>query len=121
MMLRDINTEVLIDLNITAHQFILAILLMSKQYDHLEKYIKESNSYDTFPYDLERLALKSLVAYHNDKPYNFKSIVVQPEFHQVLYKDDIFQELLNTYPAKVTRPDGVVSFLPRGFGLLLYQ
>jgi hypothetical protein len=112
-MLRDVNTEVLINLNINAHQFIIAILLVNKYYDHLEKYLKESDSYDSFPDDLRRLSKKSLVAYQPDKEYNFKSIVVQPEFLRTLHKDDIFEELLLEYPMKVQRPDGVMAFLKR--------
>ena len=112
-MLRDVNTEVLINLNINAHQFIIMILLVDKQYDHLDKYLVASNSYDTFPDDLRRLSKKSLVAYHNDKPYNYKSIVVQPEFLCTLYKDDIFEELYNQFPKKATRPDGMVAYLRR--------
>ena len=112
-MLRDVNTEVLINLNINAHQFIIAIMLMNKYYDHLDKYLKESNSLDSFPDDLKRLSSKSLVAYHKNKPYDFKSIVVQPEFLRTLHKDDIFEELHDAFPVKVQRPDGVYAFLRR--------
>ena len=112
-MLRDVNTEVLINLKINAHQFIIAILLMNKYYDHLDKYLNETDSVDTFPDDLRRLSSKSLVAYHKDKPFNFKSIVVQPEFLRTLHKDDIFEEMLQAYPIKVQRPDGVTAFLKR--------
>jgi hypothetical protein len=112
-MLRDVNTEVLIKLNITAHQFIIAILLMNKFYDHLEEYLKESDSYDAFPDDLRRLAKKSLVAYYSDQPYKYKNIVVQPEFLTLLFKDDMFAELLDLYPNKVSRPDGMIQYLRR--------
>ena len=44
-------------------------------------------------------------------PYNYKSIVVQPEFLRTLHKDDIFEELLNAFPMKVQRPDGITAFL----------
>ena len=112
-MLRDVNTEVLINLNINAHQFIIAILLMNKYYDHLDKYLIESNSRDTFPNDLRRLTKKSLVAYNKEKPYDYKSIVVQPEFLRTLHKDDIFEELHDAFPIKVQRPDGITAFLRR--------
>ena len=119
-MLRDVNTEVLITLEITAHQFIIAILLMNKYYDHLEKYLRSTDTYDAFPDDLRRLSIKSLVAYpvmksleSTSKPYNYKSIVVQPEFLRTLYKDDIFEELMLKYPQKATRPDGMVAYLRR--------
>lgn len=112
-MLRDVNTEVLINLNITAHQFIIAILLMSKQYDHLEKYLKESNSYDALPDDLAQLANKSLITYFKEQEYEFKSIKVQPEFLRTLWKDDMFEEIYSLFPIKTTRPDGVVQYLRR--------
>ena len=112
-MLRDVNTEVLINLNINAHQFIIMILLVDKQYDHLDKYLVASNSYDTFLDDLRRLSKKSLVAYPTNKPYIYKSIVVQPEFLRMLYKDDIFEELYYQFPKKATRPDGMVAYLRR--------
>jgi hypothetical protein len=112
-MLRDVNTEVLINLNITAHQFIIAILLMSKQYDHLKKYLEASKSYDTFPDDLKQLSNKSLVTYTESNEYNFKSIVVQPEFIRTLWKDNMFEEIYSIFPIKTTRPDGNVQYLRR--------
>ena len=112
-MLRQINVNVLIDLNITAHQYILAIYLMHKQYGHMEKYLKESKSYDAFPDDLTRLAQESLVSYISGKEYDFKSIMVQSKFLSTLSKDDIFIEVFELYPLKATRPDGVVHYLRR--------
>ena len=84
---------------------------MNKFYDHLDNYLVESNSIDAFPDDLQRLTKNSLVAYNKEKPYDYKSIVVQPEFLRTLHKDDIFEELLHAYPMKVQRPDGITAFL----------
>ena len=112
-MLSYVNTEVLINLNINAHQFMIAIMLVNKAYDHLDKYLNETNSVDTFPNDLSNLAKKSLVAYNKENPHNLKSIVVQPEFLSTLHKDDIFEEMFSIFPTKVQRPDGAIAFLRR--------
>jgi hypothetical protein len=110
-MLRQLNTDILINLKITAHQYIILILLVNKLYDHLEKYLKESDSYDSLPDDLKRLTQKSLVVYQTEKPYIYKSIAVQPEFLRMLYKDDLFEELYEQFPTSVTRPNGIVDYL----------
>lgn len=110
-MLREISTQVLINMKINAHQAIIGLLLMSKEYDYLEKYLIETNSYDTFEKDLKRLAAQNLVTYNSQKPYSFKSIVVKPMFIQRFSKGDNFMEFFETYPVKVTRPDGAADFL----------
>ena len=112
-MLLKVNTEVLINMKITAHQFVIANLLMGKFYDHLVKYLESTNSKDTFQDDLKQLAKASLVAYNKDNSHDLKSIVVQPEFLRTLHKDDIFEELYASFPVKVQRPDGTASFLRR--------
>lgn len=112
-MLIKVNTEVLVNMKITAHQFVIVNLLMGKFYDHLDKYLVETNSTESFPDDLAQLAKTSLVAYNKEKPHNLKSIVVQPEFLSTLHKDDIFEELYASFPVKVQRPDGTAAFLRR--------
>ena len=112
-MLRYVNTDVLIELKITAHQFIILTMVIDKQYDHLEKYLIESNSLDSFPDDLDRLSKQFLIVFNRNKPQDYKSIVAQPEFLRTLYKDDIFEELYSIFPIKVQRPDGSQAYLRR--------
>lgn len=90
------------------------IMLKDKFYGHLKDYLTSTNSYDSFPDDLNILAQHTFVAYpEKNRPYAFNTIVVQPEFLQHLHKDDIFDELADAYPVKVQRPDGVYSFLKK--------
>lgn len=110
-MLRDINTDVLIKLGINAHQYIILIMLVNKYHDHLERYLIDTNSYDSFPDDLKYLSSKSLVEYPENKPYSVKSIEVQSDFIRTLRKDNMFTELYEVYPNKITRPDGSVDYL----------
>jgi len=110
-MLREVNTHILIDLRITAHQHIIAMLLLYEAYDHLEEYLKSTNSYDSFEEDLSNLAARTLVAYNPSNIYNYKSISVLPSFMQKVAKYDNFEELYSTFPMKVSRPDGIVDYL----------
>ena len=62
-MLREINTHVLIDLKITAHQYVIAMLLLNEAHDHLDDYLNATGSYRAFEEDLSNLATRSLVTY----------------------------------------------------------
>jgi hypothetical protein len=110
-MLREVNTHVLIDLKLNAHQYIILILLMNGFHDHLEEYLEETNSKESFPDDLTYMSQLHLVSFHKEKPYDVKSIVVQSEFISSMSKDDGFIELFETYPNKVMRPNGVIDYL----------
>ena len=110
-MLREINTHILIDLKITAHQHIIAMLLLNDAYDHLDEYLKSTNSYNTFEEDLSNLAARTLVSYNPANIHNYKSIVVLPSFMRTVAKYDNFEELYSTYPMKISRPDGSVDYL----------
>lgn len=112
-MLRELNTNILIDLRITAHQYIIAMLLLDKQYDHLEKYLNDTNSYNSFEQDLKNLAARTFVRYNPSNIYSFNSIVVLPPFMKEMGKYDGFEELYNTYPNTVRRPDGKIDYLRR--------
>ena len=95
-MFREISTQVLIDININAHQVIIGLLLMGKHYEHLEQYLIETDSYDTFEEDLKRLKSKTLVDYDSSNPYKYKSILVKSEFIRRFSKGDNFMEMFET-------------------------
>jgi hypothetical protein len=110
-MLREINSQVLVNLKITAHQFIIMMLVLNEYWGHLEEYLKASNSYENLSEDLKYLADKSFLTYDSSNPHNYKSIVVQPPFMKAIGKDDRFDELYLQYPTRITRPDGSVDYL----------
>jgi len=112
-MLKEVNIDVLIELKITAHQFMILWMVLNERYRSLEKYLKETNSYDTFKDDLDQLAELPLISYNKEKPYDYKSIVAKPDFLRSLVKDDIFEEFYNEFPKKVNRPDGILQYLRR--------
>lgn len=110
-MLKEVNSDVLITLKINAHQYIILLMLIGDAFGLLEEYLIETNSYDTFPKDLKYLTQMNLASYRHNKPYDYKSIAVLPKFISTLSKDDAFIEFWETYPVKVTRPDGKVDML----------
>lgn len=110
-MLREINSHVLINLKITAHQFIIMMILLDGSYGHLDEYLKSTNSYETFNEDLSNLAARSFVSYDPSTILDLKSIVVMPSFMQVVAKYNNFDELYATYPSKISRPDGSIDYL----------
>ena len=110
-MLREISTQVLINMKINAHQAIIGLLLMGDHYEYLDAYLKESDSYDNFENDLKRLKFNNLVTYEPSRVYTYKSIVVKEDFIKQFSEGDNFMELYGTYPAKVLRPNGVYDHL----------
>lgn len=111
-MIRQVNTDVLIKHKINAHQFLIVTLLFQQKYDLLDEYLKTSNTYDSLKEDLIHLKESSLIHYNPDlSPYNYKTIMVSIDGINLLGNYNGFEEILNTYPLKVNRPDGKVAFL----------
>jgi len=112
-MLRELNTQVLIDLGISAHQYIIAMLLLNEHFDHLNEYLNSTNTYKSFDEDLKNLSARTLVRYNPSDIYNYRTITVLPTFMREVAKYDGFEELYNTYPKSVVRPDGKSDYLRR--------
>lgn len=110
-MLREVNSHVLVDLKITAHQFMILFMILDGMYAHLDEYLKSNDSYKIFNEDLKKLSELSLLTYDSSNVYNYKAIVVTPSFMKRVAKYDFFDELYTAYPTKISRPDGSVDYL----------
>lgn len=113
-MLRTINTDILINNEISAHHYIILNLLYQKKYNILDEYLNSSKTYDDFPKEVKYLQSKLLVHFNSDNsPYNYKTIVVSSDSIRMLGNYNNFEEIYNIYPIKVRRPDGKENFLRR--------
>jgi hypothetical protein len=89
-------------------------MLLQKQYGLLDEYLKKTNTYETFPNDIDYLKSKSLVFYSVYSPiFEYSHLSVSPDLLSILGNHSNFEELFYTYPLKVRRPDGKEDFLRR--------
>lgn len=114
-MLREIDTNVLIEKEITAHHFVILFLLVQKEYDHLDVYLKATKTYDRIIQDLNYLKTKSLVTFNAETFPNlsYKSVEVSPDFIRKVAKFSNFEDIYYRYPIKTKRPDGNWDYLRR--------
>lgn len=109
----EIDTETLIDYGITPNQFILLYLVYQNNYAEADRIIN-TIGYNNSLYELEDANKKGFI---NLQPSGEKSkvyardIKLRKKFTFVLGGSDYFDELLEEYPVKVVRPDGVKDYL----------
>ena len=110
-MVVDIDTKKLIKLGICAETYFILKVIEKKAHGILKDYFKNH----PIPSDsvLNKLVEQRLIHNANKKnEFDTKKIIVRNRFKEDT-KDvfDLFYELYNLYPVRVTRPDGSVDYL----------
>jgi len=109
----EINVNFLINNAITANQFLLMSLIHSEEKTLLKLYL-ESNQQNQI--DLVELVKARFI--HNSNKENeldVEKISVRTRFTEMIFgkPDDMFDELIETYPVKVIRSDGRPDYMRR--------
>lgn len=114
-MITPLNTDVLIEHKIDGHLYLILVLLFQSKYDLLDDYLKATNTYETFKETLILLKYRDLLYFDEDyfNLFNYSTIKVNEKLVKTLGNISDFEELYNTFPVKVRRPDGKESFLKR--------
>jgi hypothetical protein len=110
-MFLEITLDALKQNNITAHQFLILKLLHSKELTKLEEYLATTNSNKSLGDDLKYLSKLGYLNYNSDCPDKLQQIRTSPLFEKIFIGNDLFEQLLNAYPAKVYRTNGQVDYL----------
>ena len=110
-MLLEVSIETLNKLKLTAHQFLIVKLLHERLFDTLNSYINLSNSRDNLGDDLSILSSAGFLNYNASDPGDFKIIRLTPLFARVVTEGNFFEELFETFPRKIFRPNGTVDYL----------
>lgn len=109
-MLIELDIDTLNKYNVTAHQFLIALLVYEKKFELLTKYLEMTNSFETLQDDLGSLVEANLIS-HKQGEYNLGEIFVRPVFVNIITEGNFFEELLSVFPNKVIRPDGTYDLL----------
>jgi len=110
-MVVDIDINQLLKLRITAEEYFLLRTLQKKGVASLRKYYLQNPKPDDDV--LRSLVEKRLIHNANrQNEFDLEKIIVRNKFMEVSKPTmDLFEELYNLYPAKVTRPDGSTDYL----------
>jgi flagellin-specific chaperone FliS len=110
-MMLEVSLDTLNRSKITAHQFLIAKLIMDKQFDELEKYLNNTNCKDVAS-DLENLhKLGYISVYEYNDFKDLKNIRIMSSFLKEISGDNFFDELYNSFPVKVVRDGGITDYL----------
>jgi hypothetical protein len=109
-MLVEIDVKLLVDKEISADQFLVADMLLDKKYDLLIKYLSQ-RSKEEKEFIFAELNRKEFVFGNWEETCDLKKIIVRSSFINLFSRGDFFDELVKTYPASVTRPDGTKDYL----------
>jgi hypothetical protein len=109
-MLIEIDTNVLIEHNLTATQFILAYLLNIGDTKTLEQmYSSELHK------DVDKLVELGFLHNGNEleskDSIDFSKLVLRTKFEEIIQTGDYFDEITSVYPTKVRRKDGTEDYL----------
>ena len=107
-MLVEIDTNVLIEKELTANQFILAYLLHIGDFSTLEKLCAKGH-------DVDELVENGYIHNGNEldtkDSIDFSKLVLKTKFENIIETGDFFDELVETFPVKVRRKDGTEDYL----------
>lgn len=111
-MLVTFDIDLLTNKKLDAHQLAALYLIKENEIDRLVKYLTETNKLDQFvEEDLDKLHSMGLLHGNREDKYDLKHLQVTQDFISFISGGDIFQELVESYPRYVTRPDGNVDYL----------
>lgn len=110
-MLIEIDTETLVENNLTASQYLLIYLVYKKQLGTLTEYIEANGITDD---ELTDLVDKQIIHNANSEgEYDWSKIVVRERFAEQIFGDFsvMWDEFWDTYPSNVIRVEGNKSAL----------
>lgn len=108
----EVDINLLRDYKLTPTQYYIIYLLHYKNYSDCNKLISILKDQSLVKYNLDYLEKNNFI-----KKYSYDSIDLAGEIHlknkaHFLFEEvDLFDELLEEYPIKVTRPDGTKDYL----------
>lgn len=105
-MLIELNTDTLLQNNLSANQFVIAILISSQNYKTISELYK-FNSLE-FKSDLVTLAKNGFITIGSE---DLEKLKIEPKFAQLIANGDFFDEFVNLYPVKTFRKDGTTDYL----------
>jgi len=111
-MLLQVDVESLIKNKVTIDQFLIASLIYEKNFELLSNYLDLYSSSELKVLFLG-LIRAGLIKNNNeqDDVYDFNKFEVRPEFIRILVQGDFFDEIVQTYPQFITRPNGSKDYL----------
>lgn len=104
-MLVDVDLAILTKNKLTVKQYLFCYLLYKNQQKKIQTYSKIDPITKGF---LEDLVKQGWI---NEDIVNITKLKVTQKFKNLFESEDYFKELLETYPVKVRRPDGVEQYL----------
>ena len=111
-MLITLDTELLITTQLTGHQFIILYLIKENEIDKLRKYLKAVDKLNQFiEHDVYKLIEMGFLLSFRKEAYDFNNLKITENFTKLICGGNMFQELVETYPKSVTRPDGNIDYL----------
>lgn len=112
-MLLQVDVDSLIKNHLTIDQFLVASMIYEKNYVLLEHYLDlySSNELKVLFIGLIKAGLIDNIGDIVEPPYDFQKFTVRSSFIKILAQGDFFDELVQVYPASITRPDGTKDYL----------
>jgi len=112
-MIIEYSVALLEQLKLTPNEFFIITLIKHKEFDLLEKFLKENYTRDESENTFRKfISLKYLTSTSYLKnSYDYSVCKLGNELNSKLKTDDIFEELLEAYPSSVIRTDGVIDYL----------
>lgn len=112
-MVIEYSVALLEQLKLTPNEFFIITLIKHKEFDLLEKFLKENYTSDESENAFRKfISLKYLTSTSYLKnSYDYSVCKLGNELNSKLKTDDIFEELLEAYPSSVIRTDGVIDYL----------
>lgn len=111
-MVVDINTDFLINNKITADQYLILALVLTKKPNILKEYcLVNSINTDKITEDIKRLSDAGLIEGYVSGVYDFEHLKSSTYASKMFSSGDYWIEFYNEYPTKVTRTDGTADYL----------
>ena len=111
-MIIKINTIYLKEYQLTAHEYVILYLLRLNNMSELKRYLNFSGTFEKLPEIMKGLQDKGFVENNSTALVSLPSVVLTKKFNESEGLNiSPFQEFYESYPIKVTRPDGTVDYL----------
>jgi len=111
-MLLEIDTNYLIQHQLTAHQFLILKLISDGDLKQLKTYLNNTLTFNSFNKDARELYNKGYLVDPASEPIAFNKLTVSKKFRETIsFIEDPFEEFFKAYPVKVLRPDGDYDYL----------
>ncbi len=112
-MIIEYSVALLEQLKLTPNEFFIITLIKHKEFDLLERFLKENYTRDESENAFRKfISLKYLTSTSYLKnSYDYSVCKLGNELNSKLKTDDIFEEFLEAYPSSVIRTDGVIDYL----------